>query len=265
MSSGPSSTAITAASTHFTTAGFLLQARFFGGGGGGGDQGGQLRPGQLSVLRKLPVFETHPSLPFERPGAAAAGAVAVAVAAAAAGEESPGGEESSSGGGGGSRFMSLAAALAAGCALPPPGAPPPLLGTRFLKADSDSEEAALAGALGAPRTLLSAFLRTHVAPNADALDRDAVDGALAAALRGGRGLAGSDPDLHAALVELPLVPARAPGRPRRAPGQLFDGGSGDLAVGCWLPIIYVGRVGTCPCSQRTESEPALLPDAYCPY
>lgn len=221
---------------------FLLQARWFGGvadGTGTGRRGAAaaaaaaaeaapgLLPEQTSVLRKLPIYETHPPLPHERAALAQmpsspqqpalqpsqqqaqaqqqdrdpqqeqeqpgiqAGAHALAPGAAA-----PAAASGDAGGAAGTgRFLSLVFVAAQGVSLPPPGAPHELLGARFLRCESEAEEAALSCHLSVPRLTASQFLRHHVAPSAAALDHDAVAGAVAAALRSLRQRGGDDPGL----------------------------------------------------------------------
>jgi hypothetical protein len=256
---------------------FLLQARWFGGAGGrrGGAAEAALSEEQTLVLRKLPIFETHPPLPHERaqqqqqqqqqqpanqlatPAASqsadsggeqavdcvlppdAAAADAPGTVAAPASTAAPASAAPGSG-----RFLSLIAALQQGCALQPAGAPAELLGARFVRSDSAGEESVLEAHLGVPRLRASAFLRDHVAPAAASLDTAAVAEAVAGALRGLRQLSEDDPDLQPVLrwaqrfvgTDGMLLRARGSIAARRLP---------------------VGRIG-CPAAPSHSCVPCLL-------
>jgi sacsin len=154
---------------------YLLQSQWFSG-----TAATPLTPKQLSLLKELPIFEVHAATAVDKVLQAGQSPTAAAAAAGAGGLTANSAQLQSLLSG---RFVSLSAVdtqqQQQQAVLAPSGMPAALLGSRYLRCDSDVEEQLLQQHLGVLRPPLTSFLLEHVAVAADQLDATALAGAAA--------------------------------------------------------------------------------------
>jgi sacsin len=197
----------------------LLQAKWFSStaaADAAGDAAG-LTAQRLQMLRCLPIFEVHQPLPYEDDSGSITGQEQLAASSAAAAASVR-------------TYVALAGPSSSRepVLLPPPGiSNGQVLGSRFLKCESDSEEAALQQ-LGVRQLSMREWVAGHLAKAPHQLQQRALTATVAHILANIPQLAAADAALPAAMRELPLIPTRAAaaagssGARLAAPSALFD-------------------------------------------
>jgi hypothetical protein len=185
---------------------------------------------QVQVLRSLPIFEVHPPLPYEDSGSGSsqelqqrqqqqdvgllgllqapgpASSDSAPVAGAGAGPYPQGQYRSLSPTGSQQQQQQQQQQVL----LPPQGLTNgQVLGSQFLKCESESEEAVLVKHLGVPRLSMQEFLMLHLAKAPQQLDPRALVSTMTYILCRLKQLSVAEPDLPLALKVLPVIPTRA--------------------------------------------------------
>lgn len=190
---------------------YLLQAKWFAGSSSAG-LGTGFNEQQLQVLRSLPIFEVHPPLAYEEANAGPqsqllqqqqqrqdAGLLSLVRTAQPAG-----------GPPGASLYRPLTAHGSQQLLLPPRGISNGLvLGSQFLKCESESEELVLRRHLGVQRLSMQEFLMLHLAKAPQQLEPRALISTVAYVLSSLKHLSASEPDLPLSIKVLPVIPTRA--------------------------------------------------------
>lgn len=210
---------------------YLLQGKWFAAGSTASTSSGDgsatgFTQQQLQVLRSLPIFEVHPPLPYEDSGSGSnqelqqrqqqqqdvgllgllqapgpASSYSAPVAGAGSGPYPQGQYRSLSPTGSQQQQQVL---------LPPQGITNgQVLGSQFLKCESESEEAVLVKHLGVPRLSMQEFLMLHLAKAPQQLDPRALVSTMTYILCMLKQLSVDEPDLPLTLKVLPVIPTRA--------------------------------------------------------
>jgi hypothetical protein len=214
---------------------YLLQAKWFarpapggssvsgsgvsGSSGSGSDVSG-FNQQQLQVLRSLPVYEVHPRLPYEEEDNAATTTSSSSRAQLAQqdvgllGLLQPAASSAAAvAGAGTAQYMSLSSPSGQQqqqLLLPPKGITiGAVLGSHFLKCESDSEEQVLTQHLGVRRLLMQEFLMLHLAKAPQQLDPRALVSTVAHVLYRLKELSVNEPDLPLSIKGLQVIPTRA--------------------------------------------------------
>lgn len=191
---------------------YLLQGKWFAGSSSAG-LGTGFNEQQLQVLRSLPIFEVHAPLPYEEANASPqsqllqhqqqqrqdAGLLSLVRTAQPAGGPS-----------GAGLYRPLTAQGSQQLLLPPRGISNGLvLGSQFLKCESESEELVLTRHLGVQRLSMQEFLMLHLAKAPQLLEPRALISTVAYVLSSLRDLSASEPDLPLSIKVLPVIPTHA--------------------------------------------------------
>jgi hypothetical protein len=202
---------------------YLLQAKWFAGAGNSssssaGSTGGPaagFNQQQLQVLLSLPIFEVHAPLPYEEDSISphdqqqqpmrqqqTAGLLGLL-------QESP---AAASTGAAASlyRALSTAGTQQQQLLLPPRGITNgAVLGSHFLRCESESEEAVLTQHLGVRRLSMQEFLMLHLAKAPQQLQPRALTSTMVYILSRLKDLATAEADLLLSIRGLPVIPTRA--------------------------------------------------------
>lgn len=190
---------------------YLLQAKWFASSSSSSNTSNAgFSEQQLQALRSLPVFEVHAPLGYEEDDSTAQhlhrqqqqqqdeGLLALVRAGISAGAAGAG------------TYRALTLQGSQQLLLPPVGINNGrVLGSQFLKCESDAEEAMLTKHLGVRRLSMQEFVMLHLAKAPQQLEPRALISTVASILCRLRDLSSSEPDLALSIKVLPLIPTRA--------------------------------------------------------